>query len=51
MRTFQKTARDPPDGADLAVPVQVSDVMAEIVGNMQEGLVAVGAGLQVLSAR
>ena len=52
MKTYQKTARDTPDGADLAVPEQVSVVMAEIAGNMQEGLLAlaVGAGLQVMSA-
>ena len=52
MRTYQKAARDTPDGADLAVPEQVSVVMAEIAGNMQEGLLAlaVGAGLQVMSA-
>ena len=50
MKTYQKTARDTPDEADLAVPEQVSVVMAEIAGNMQEGLLAVGAGLQVMSA-
>ena len=51
MKTHQKTARDTPDEADLAVPEQVSVVMAEIAGNMQKGLLAVGAGLQVMSAR
>ncbi len=52
MKTYQKTARDTPDGAGLAVPEPVSVVMAEIAGNMQEGLLAlaVGAGLQVMSA-
>jgi len=52
VKTYQKTARDTPDGADWAVPEQVSVVMAEIAGNMQEGLLAlaVGAGLQVMSA-
>jgi len=52
VKTYQKTDRDAPDGAGLAVPEQVSVVMAEIAGNMQEGLLAlaVGAGLQVMSA-
>ena len=47
MKTYQKTARDTPDEADLAVPEQVSVVMAEIAGSMREGLLAlaVGAGL------
>ena len=52
MKTYQKIARDMPDRADCAVPEQVSVVMAEIAGNMREGLLtlAVGAGLQVMSA-
>ena len=52
MKTYQKTDRDTPDAAGLAMPEQVSVAMAEIAGNMQEGLLAlaVGAGLQVMSA-
>ena len=52
VKTYLKTARDTPDGADLVVPEQVSVVMAKIAGNMREGLLAlaVGAGLQVMSA-
>ena len=52
MKTYQKTDRDTPDAAGLAMPEQVSVAMAEIAGNMQEGLLAlaVGAGLQVMRA-
>ena len=52
MKTYQKTAVDTPDGAELAVLESVSVAVVEITGNVQEGLLAlaVGAGLQVMGA-
>ena len=52
MKKYQKTALDTPDELGVNVPEQVSVAMAEIAGNMHEGLLAlaVGAGLQVMSA-
>ena len=39
-----------PDTSALAVPEQVSVAMAEVAQDMREGLLAVGAGLQVMAA-
>jgi len=52
VKKYQKTALDTPDELGVNVPEQVSVAMAEIAGNMHEGLLAlaVGAGLQVMSA-
>ena len=52
MKKYQKTSVDRPEELEVSVPERVSAVMAEIAGNMQEGLLAlaVGAGLQVMSA-
>ena len=52
MKTYQKTSVDTPEELEVSVPERVSVVMAEIAGNMQEGLLAlaVGAGLQVMAA-
>lgn len=52
MKDYQKTARVTPDVLGLAVPEQVSVVMAEVAADMREGLLAlaVGAGLQVMTA-
>ncbi len=52
MKKYQKTAVDTPDELELSVPEQVHVAMAEITGNMKDGLLAlaVGAGLQVMSA-
>ncbi len=52
MKKYQKTALDTPNELGVNVPEQVSVAMAEIAGNMHEGLLAlaVGAGLQVMSA-
>ena len=49
---YQKSMSDAPDGHGLTVPENVTVAMAEIAGNMREGLLAlaVGAGLQVMSA-
>ncbi len=51
MKKYQKTAVDTPDELELSVPEQVHVAMAEITGNMKDGLLAlaVGAGLQVMS--
>jgi len=52
VKTYQKTAVDGPEELELAVPEHVQVAMAEITGNVQEGLLAlaVGAGLQVMGA-
>ena len=52
MKKYQKTSVDTPEELEVSVPERVSVVMAEIAGNMQEGLLAlaVGAGLQVMVA-
>ncbi len=56
MKNYQKKTVDTPKGPaavpGLAVPDRVSVAMAEIAGNMGEGLLAlaVGAGLQVMQA-
>ncbi len=49
---YQKSMSDVPDAHGLTVPEHVTVAMAEIAGNMREGLLAlaVGAGLQVMSA-
>ena len=44
MKTYQKTAVDAPDGLELAVPEHVQVAMAEITGNVQEGLLALAVG-------
>ena len=48
----KSSQNQPADATALAMPEQVSVAMAEIAGNMQEGLLAlaVGAGLQVMQA-
>jgi len=56
VKDYQKKTVDTPKGPaavpGLAVPDRVSVAMAEIAGNMGEGLLAlaVGAGLQVMQA-
>ena len=52
MKIYQKTSVDTPEELEVSVPERVSVGMAEIAGNMQEGLLAlaVGAGLQVMGA-
>jgi len=51
-KKYQKKMPVAPDAHGLAVPEYVTVAMAEIVGDMREGLLAlaVGAGLQVMSA-
>ena len=51
-KQYQKLMNDAPDAHGLTVPEQVTVAMAEIAGDMREGLLAlaVGAGLQVMSA-
>jgi len=51
-KNYQKSMIDAPDAHGMAVPEQVSVAMAEIAGDMREGLLAlaVGAGLQVMGA-
>jgi len=51
-KKYQKSMGIAPDAHGLAVPEHVSVAMAEIAGDMREGLLAlaVGAGLQVMSA-
>jgi len=52
VKKYQKTSVDTPEELEVSVPERVSVVMAEIAGNMREGLLAlaVGAGLQVMAA-
>ncbi len=49
---YQKSTCDAPGAHGLTVPEHVTVAMAQIAGNMREGLLAlaVGAGLQVMSA-
>jgi len=51
-KKYQKSMSDAPDAHGLTVPEHVTVAMAEIAGDMREGLLAlaVGAGLQVMSA-
>jgi len=51
-KNYQKKMPVAPDAHGLAVPEHVTVAMAEIVGDMREGLLAlaVGAGLQVMTA-
>jgi len=51
-KKYQKKMPVAPDAHGLAVPEHVTVAMAEIVGDMREGLLAlaVGAGLQVMTA-
>jgi len=51
-KKYQKSTRDAPGAHGLTVPEHVTVAMAEIAGNMREGLLALaaGAGLQVMSA-
>ncbi len=51
-KRYQKSMTVAPDAHGLTVPEHVSVAMAEIAGDMREGLLAlaVGAGLQVMSA-
>jgi len=51
-KTYQNSKIDTPDALELTVPEQVSVVMAEVVADLHEGLLAlaVGTGLQVMSA-
>jgi putative transposase len=51
-KKYQKSMSNAPDAQGLTVPEHVSVAMAEIAGDMREGLLAlaVGAGLQVMSA-
>ena len=51
-KDYQKKMTVAPDAHGLAVPEHVTVAMAEIVGDMREGLLAlaVGAGLQVMTA-
>ncbi len=51
-KTYQNSKIDTPDALELAVPEQVSVVMAEVAGDVREGLLAlaVGTGLQVMTA-
>ena len=51
-KKYQKSMSNAPDAHGLTVPEHVRVAMAEIVGDMREGLLAlaVGAGLQVMTA-
>ena len=51
-KQYQKSRPVAPDAHGLTVPEHVTVAMAEIAGNMHEGLLAlaVGAGLQVMGA-
>ena len=51
-KKYQKKMPVAPDAHGLAVPEHVTVAMAEIVGDMREGLLAlaVAAGLQVMTA-
>jgi hypothetical protein len=51
-KTYQNSKIDTPDALELAVPEHVSVVMAEVAGDVREGLLAlaVGTGLQVMTA-
>ena len=51
-KDYQKKMPVAPEAHGLAVPEHITVAMAEIVGDMREGLLAlaVGAGLQVMTA-